>query len=149
MTMCGIAGTVHAPGFIHERAVERMTAALRHRGPEGTSYACLGDAQFGFCRLAFVDIGYTSQPLVTLSGKFLITFNGEIYNHRELRRLTPPDTARGEVAVLAALYEKYGAEFTSRLNGMYAIAIYDHERRELLLFRDRAGEKPLYYFCSR
>jgi asparagine synthase (glutamine-hydrolysing) len=144
--MCGIAGSVGASSAGHDAAVARMTQAQRHRGPEGTIYGSLGDAAFGFCRLAFVEIGIASQPWRTRDDALLVVFNGEIYNHRELRGGVAVETARGEAPLIAALYQRQGVDFVKCLNGMFAIAIYDRPRRELLLFRDRFGKKPLYYF---
>jgi asparagine synthase (glutamine-hydrolysing) len=129
-----------------------MLAAQGHRGPEGEKIVRLEDATFGQCALTYTDIGLSRQPYVWGHGRFMLVFNGEIYNHREMRAdleergvFVPNE---GEPAVLGALYSLHGVEMAGLLNGMFAIAIHDAGRRETILLRDRFGKKPLFYSLS-
>ena len=126
-----------------------MTHALRHRGPDGQGVKDFPQAVLGHRRLAIIDRAGGSQPLANEDGTVWITFNGEVYNHHDLRRTligrghqfrTVSDTE----AILHA-YEEYGAACVERLEGMFAFAIYDTRRHELFIARDRLGKKPLFY----
>ena len=148
--MCGIAGITFGIQTIQaEHIVEHMLAKQLHRGPEGCGVDRLADAVFGCCRLSFVDISTSTQPYCSPDGRILLVFNGEIYNHIELRQRLgaahPCFTTPGEAALLAALYAEHGLEMVHMLNGMFAIAIFDVQRSETILIRDRFGKKPLYY----
>jgi len=150
--MCGIAGIVYEDGSQEAAmaAVRRMIALQRHRGPDGVGFYDTVGASLGHCRLAIIDLSDAGhQPMADLEGRYWITFNGEIYNHRELRHDLK---VRGHVfkghsdtEVLPHLYEEEGPEFVSKLRGMFALAIYDARTRTLLLARDRFGIKPLFY----
>src|SRR5437899_2143116 len=150
--MCGIAGIVYEDGSQEAAmaAVRRMIALQRHRGPDGVGFYDTVGASLGHCRLAIIDLSDAGhQPMADLEGRYWITFNGEIYNHRELRHDLK---VRGHVfkghsdtEVLPHLYEEEGPEFVSKLRGMFALAIYDTNTRTLLLARDRFGIKPLFY----
>jgi len=148
--VCGIVGL-----YSNERAVslddlQRMNATIVHRGPDDAGAVVDGPAGIGMRRLSIIDLEGGQQPIANESGRIHVVQNGEIYNYRELRRdlelrghrfRTASDT---EVAVHA--YEEWGGfEFASRLRGMFAIAIWDADHRELWLVRDRLGIKPLYY----
>ncbi len=150
--MCGIAGIVGRPGRDPERAriVRRMTATLVHRGPDGEGYADRDGCDLGFRRLAIVDLDAAAPPFPSEDGAIWTICNGEIYNRDDLRRdlesrghrfLTRVDTE-----VVPHLYEEHGPDFVSHLDGMFAFAVWDDRRRLLLLGRDRAGEKPLFYW---
>jgi asparagine synthase (glutamine-hydrolysing) len=147
--MCGIAGFV-GPGS--ERDLRAMSDALIHRGPDGSG-ECIDRANGVFLahrRLAILDIGGGEQPMWNEDGQIGVVFNGEIYNHLDLRREL---AARGHVfksdhsdtEVLVHGYEEWGEDLPLRLNGMFAFAIYDRTARRLFLARDRFGKKPLYY----
>jgi len=147
--MCGIAGFV---GEGDERTLRAMSDAMIHRGPDGSG-AFIDEAKRVFLahrRLAVLDIAGGDQPMWNEDGRIGIIFNGEIYNHPELRREL---VAKGHVfrsdhsdtEVLVHGYEEWGAELPLRLNGMFAFAIYDRIRQKLFLGRDRFGKKPLYY----
>jgi asparagine synthase (glutamine-hydrolysing) len=150
--MCGIAGFV-GKGTTTDLA--RMTSALVHRGPDGEG-RWLDEAQhvfLGHRRLAIVDIEGGEQPMWNEDGQVGVVFNGEIYNHVEirdhLRRLGHRFVSdHSDTEVLVHGYEEWGEDFVVRLNGMFAFAILDRARKRLLLARDRFGEKPLYY-CAR
>ena len=131
-----------------------MTAALRHRGPDDEGFfvtdasdnAAVG---LGFRRLSIIDLESGNQPLGNESGSIRLVMNGEIYNFRELRRELEARghhfTTNSDAEVVVHLYEESGKRCFERLNGMFALAIWDSERRELVLARDRFGKKPLYY----
>jgi len=148
--MCGIAGFWHFrsgrpadPGMIR-----RMTATLRHRGPDEDGYHLDGSLALGMRRLSVVDPSGGSQPMSSEDGAVQVVFNGEIYNHVELRR-TLEDRghrfrSRSDTEVLAHGYEEWGPALLGRLNGMFALAIWDRRQSRLLLARDPLGIKPLY-----
>jgi asparagine synthase (glutamine-hydrolysing) len=144
--MCGIAGHVGTPD---PAAVRRMARAMVHRGPDDEAFYEDADAMLGFRRLSIIDLAGGRQPLSNEDGSIHVVFNGEIYNHRELRaRLeqrghTLRTGSDGEV--LAHLYEEAGDRLVEMLNGIFAFAIWDRPRRHLVLARDPHGVKPLYY----
>ena len=147
--MCGIAGFV---GAGDAGDLQRMTDALAHRGPDGEgSYSDPETALWlGHRRLAVVDLEGGAQPMASREGDLQVTYNGEIYNHRELRadlesRGHRFQTSHSDTEVLIHGYREWGPELPLRLNGMFAFALYDKTRRRLFLARDRFGEKPLYY----
>lgn len=150
--MCGINGFYNFAGVrLGEpfTAVERMNDALRHRGPDDEG--CWADADAGLFmghrRLSILDLSAAGhQPMVTANGTAIV-FNGEIYNFQELRESLPGRTfsSNTDTEVLLHLYEQDGPDFLDRLNGMFALAVWDPRRRKLLLARDRIGIKPLYY----
>lgn len=147
--MCGIAGVVE-PGRVPERElVERMSSTLIHRGPDDSGAHIGPEIGLGFRRLAVIDLETGNQPVRNEDGTVVAVFNGEIYNFRELRQeLLAADHrlhSRGDAEVLVHLYEEYGADLVSHLRGMFALAIWDGSRSELLLACDPLGEKPLYY----
>jgi asparagine synthase (glutamine-hydrolysing) len=147
--MCGITGLA-LPGPVPDRdLVERMASCLRHRGPDDTGIHLGPGIGFGFRRLAIIDLVSGNQPLSNEDGQVVSVMNGEIYNFRALRAELEAAghqfRTQGDGEVLPHLYEEHGPEMVHRLRGMFAIAIWDAKREELLLFRDRAGEKPLYY----
>lgn len=148
--MCGIAGLFDSEGLRAEPA--RMTAALermRRRGPDDSGVWSDHHVNLGHRRLAIVDLSPSGhQPMVCSEERFVIVFNGEIYNHLELRsELEPPGGWRGtsDTETLLAAYRKWGADCLARLNGMFAFAIWDRAERRLFVARDRLGVKPLYY----
>lgn len=149
--MCGIAGIWNRGGAPVEHAkLKRMADTLRHRGPDGEGFHVAGELGLAHRRLKIIDLTELgAQPMATTEGRFWITFNGEIHNFVELRGELE---ARGvefrshtdtEVALRA--YEAWGAACFEKFNGMWALAIWDAQRRELLLSRDRFGIKPLVY----
>ena len=145
--MCGIAGVV---GRHDDALLERLGASLRHRGPDGGGAVTDGDVALVARRLAILDLETGEQPMTSPSGRSTIVFNGEIYNAPELRRLLEAQgrrfaTDHSDTEVVLALLEERGAEGLRDLNGMFAFALLDRERRELVLVRDRFGIKPLYY----
>ena len=151
--MCGIAGFV---GMGDAAIIAAMTSCLAHRGPDGEGFHIDAEAgvYLGHRRLAILDIAGGRQPMWNETDDVCVVFNGEIYNHQELRDEL---IAKGhsfasdhsDTEVLVHGYEEWGDALPIRLNGMFAFAIYDVTRRRLFLARDRFGEKPLYYFFNR
>ena len=150
--MCGIAGIVGRPGQDPERTriVGRMTATLVHRGPDGEGFARRDGCDLGFRRLAIVDVGAPVPPYANEDGSIWTACNGEIYNYLDLRARLESNghrlASRVDTEILPHLYEEYGADMVTHLDGMFAFAVWDERRQTLLLGRDRAGEKPLFYW---
>lgn len=151
--MCGIAGLC---GLEHEKAlrgIKIMTDLMRDRGPDaqGVFSSAGGEVVFGHRRLSIIDLTEAgAQPMVSDDHRFIITFNGEIYNHAEIRDQLlkeggRPFRGRSDTEVLLRAFERWGDGALDVIKGMFAAGIYDCESRELTLFRDRVGEKPLYY----
>ena len=152
--MCGLAGILaRRPGVDDEVGLERMTATLAHRGPDGAGHWRDVDAgiYLGHRRLAVIDLTESGrQPMVSASGRYVIIFNGEIYNHQELGReladLGHAFRGTSDTEVLLAAVEQWGLPATlACCVGMFAFALWDRRERVLSLARDRLGEKPLYY----
>lgn len=138
--MCGIAGSINFP-----LNIPRLTTDLWHRGPDEQSNFQANGLMFHHHRLAILDIACGKQPM---SFQHLtIIFNGEIYNHQELRsKYRLQCTTNSDTETLLHLYAKLGPAFLEDLDGMFAIAIYDKNEHQLFIARDRAGKKPLYYY---
>ena len=155
--MCGLAGIFTARGLSQEAlrsAVTRMAAPIAHRGPDdsGAWLDAENGIALGFRRLAIIDLSEQGhQPMLSASGRYVMTFNGEVYNHAELRREL--ETARhhfrghSDSEVILAGFERWGIDIAvRRFVGMFAIALWDCELRQLHLIRDRLGIKPLFVF---
>lgn len=148
--MCGIAGMLVAGGGeVPREEVLAMAAALRHRGPDGEGSYFGPGIGFGHTRLAIIDLSHASdQPFADEAAGLVLVFNGEIYNYVELRRelegLGHRFRSQGDTEVLLRAFAEWRTGAFGRLNGMFACAIWDERRRELVLARDRFGEKPLY-----
>jgi asparagine synthase (glutamine-hydrolysing) len=152
--MCGIAGRFHPIQLeVDPDWHIRADALLAHRGPDGSGYYSDHQCELVHRRLALIDLSNTGQqPMANEDGTVQVVFNGEIYNHVELRReLCSRHRFRGrsDTEVLVHLYEDYGISMIVRLRGMFAFAIYDLARKQLFLGRDRFGIKPLYYAIVR
>lgn len=150
--MCGISGIIGIKSKDDTRVVERMVAALAHRGPDGHGVLNLGECQLGHARLSIIDLEGGVQPMKDVSGRYAITFNGEIYNYQELREELLKKGYRfnthSDTEVIMAAYAEWGARCLDRFRGMFAFAIWDTEKRTLFAGRDLFGEKPLYYAMS-
>jgi asparagine synthase (glutamine-hydrolysing) len=152
--MCGIAGFFggywHSEQAANERVLRAMADAIEHRGPDSDGY-WIDPAQrvaFAHRRLAIVDLTPTgAQPMVSASGRYVISYNGEIYNHQQIRaRLNEPWRGTSDTETLLAAIEAWGLRAALEATvGMFAIALWDRQERTLFLARDRFGEKPLYY----
>lgn len=149
--MCGIAGVVVSPGQAPPSPAlgQRMIEAIRHRGPDDSGLHSDANALIGMRRLSIIDLAGGQQPAYAADGQLCLVFNGEIYNFRELREELQRDgqVFRGdsEAEVILQMYLRMGTAAIPRLDGMFAIALWDRRSRELILARDRFGEKPLYY----
>jgi len=152
--VCGIAGWVDWDKNLtpQKRVIEAMTQALARRGPDAQGVWTSRHALLGHSRLAVIDIQGGQQPMVRseASGRqVVLTFSGEIYNFEDLRAelvsLGRNFTTRSDTEVLLTAYLQWGRDLSARLNGMFAFAIWDEQKQELLLVRDRLGVKPLYY----
>lgn len=147
--MCGIAGIVTSSGHAvgHMEALHRMTNTLTHRGPDGAGRMLFQRCLLGHRRLAIVDVETGVQPMATPDGRVAVTFNGEIYGYQDIRRELSeyPFRTKSDTEVVLALYRKHGSGILNFLPGMFAFAIWDDQKQELLCARDRFGEKPLYY----
>src|SRR5687767_7518747 len=150
--MCGIAGILQDdPRATASRAlVTAMADRLIHRGPDAEGILVDGPAALGHRRLSIIDVAGGDQPIYNTDRSIAVVFNGEIYNHRELRRWLEGAGYRfrtnSDTEVLAHAYEHEGPGFVSRLRGMFAFAIWDSRNKRLMLARDRLGKKPLYWY---
>lgn len=149
--MCGIVGLITSGEIDLETTIRRMNATLRHRGPDDAGVAVLpGDGvALAMRRLSILDLESGHQPQWTEDGRCCVVFNGEIYNFMALRRELAAcghrfATDHSDTEVLVHGYEEWGTSMFPRLNGMFAVAIWDGRRKCLVVGRDRAGEKPLY-----
>jgi asparagine synthase (glutamine-hydrolysing) len=149
--MCGICGVVHRDPTrpVDPAMLVRMRDTMVHRGPDDAGIYTAAGVGLGHRRLSIIDLATGAQPMANTDRTVWIVFNGEIYNYVELR-----DAVRGgrhtfttssDTEVLVRLYETFGDELVTHLNGMFAFALWDERQRRLLLARDRVGEKPLYY----
>ncbi|QPF86897.1 asparagine synthase (glutamine-hydrolyzing) [Bradyrhizobium genosp. L] len=150
--MCGIAGILHLDGRNVDRALlERMNATLVHRGPDAGETWCDGAIGFAHRRLAIRDLTDAGrQPMSDPSGRITVTYNGEIYNEAELRRELERDfgvvfRSHCDTEVLPAGYLAWGDELFSRIEGIFAIGLWDNAERRLVLARDSIGTKPLFF----
>jgi asparagine synthase (glutamine-hydrolysing) len=148
--MCGIAGIVRQhPTGVSVDSLGRMAASIRHRGPDGYGFYLGQRVGFAHVRLSIVDIAGGAQPLTNEDGQVVVTYNGEIYNHPELRRELQEKghvfRTRCDTEVLVHGYEEWGVNLLDRLNGQFAFAIYDRGRETVFIARDRFGVRPLFY----
>jgi asparagine synthase (glutamine-hydrolysing) len=148
--MCGIAGMLRLDGQpVQAELLLRMTEAITHRGPDGSGTHLDGAVGLGNRRLAILDLSDAgAQPMLDDAGDVALTYNGEVYNFRELRAELEHAgrrfRSRSDTEVVLQAYEEWGPGFVERLNGMFALALWDRHARTLLLARDRYGIKPLY-----
>jgi asparagine synthase (glutamine-hydrolysing) len=149
--MCGICGKLNfdRDARVSPALVKAMADTIEHRGPDDEGYYVSGPIGLGFRRLSIIDLNSGHQPIGNEDGTVWIVFNGEIYNYQDLRRDL---LARGHIfktqtdtEVIVHLYEEFGNSCVEKLRGMFAFAIWDDNKQQLLLARDRVGIKPLYY----
>ncbi len=148
--MCGICGYIDPEGVCPE-TIEAMKEALAHRGPDGEGTFLDQTVALGHRRLAIIDLEAGRQPMSDTSGRYVITFNGEIYNYRELRKELAERyrfATKSDTEVILNLYRRDGVEGIKKLRGMFAFALYDRKRGTLVAARDHFGQKPFYYALS-
>jgi asparagine synthase (glutamine-hydrolysing) len=152
--MCGIVGILHrdAERPVNPAVIRSMCDAIRHRGPDDDGLLVEGPVGLGMRRLSIIDLAGGKQPITNEDGSKVIVFNGEIYNYRDLHRTLVQRghqfTTHSDTETIVHLYEDQGPAALERLRGMFALALWDAERRTLLLARDRFGIKPLYYVVA-
>jgi asparagine synthase (glutamine-hydrolysing) len=150
--MCGIVGYAGRAGALQSNLLTAMRDTMTHRGPDAAGIWSTSDGSvvLGHRRLAILELSDAgAQPMENSGGTTIVIFNGEIYNHEELRRELAAGgihfNGRSDTEVLLAAYDAWGERCVERLRGMFAFAIYDQSRKVLFMARDRAGEKPLYW----
>src|SRR5262245_8283017 len=152
--MCGITGFLERGPRVDQRdVIARMTSSLRRRGPDDEGLYCDEHIALGARRLSVVDLANGHQPVSNASGTIQAVVNGEIYNfttlRAELQSLGHRFRAASDSEVVVHAYEAWGPACVSRLDGMFAFAIWDRSHRTLMLARDRMGEKPLHYYAGK
>ncbi len=149
--MCAIAGIFHIQTAkpVDPARIRAMTDIQAHRGPDGSGVWTAQGIGLGHRRLSIIDLGGGAQPMASADGRIVVTYNGEIYNFHDVRRELEGKgaifTTNSDTEVLIHGWRAWGPELLTRLNGMFAFALYDDERKSLLLARDRLGVKPLHY----
>nr|BBH88618.1 asparagine synthetase B [Thermosporothrix sp. COM3] len=149
--MCGICGYYNGSSGepASQAIIEHMTQLIHHRGPDDTGYHLDGPLGLGFARLSIIDLEGGHQPMCNETGEIWLVFNGEIWNYQELRKELIEKGHRfstsSDSETIIHAYEEYGLDCFTRLHGMFGLALWDAPRKRLLLARDRAGKKPLYY----
>jgi len=150
--MCGIAGILTFSGRpVEKEQVSRMTDAMAHRGPDAGGHFVEGQVGLGHRRLSILDLSEASnQPFFDQSGRYAMVYNGEIYNFMEVKPLLKDYAFKttGDTEMLIAAFAKWGVDCIQYFKGMFAFAIWDRQEKELFLFRDRMGVKPVYYYMD-
>lgn len=150
--MCGISGVLYFDGRLaDENVVRQMSDVQRHRGPDESGVHIGPGVGLGHRRLSIIDLSSGQQPLCNEDGSVWISFNGEIYNFKELNlELTERHHFRtkSDTETIVHLYEEFPSRFIEKLRGMFAFALWDGARKTLILARDRVGKKPLYYYID-
>ncbi len=148
--MCGICGVSQADGNIHQALLRAMNNTIQHRGPDGEGIYIGDTVGLAMRRLAIIDVDGSDQPLYNEDQSITAVFNGEIFNFQALRDdlMAKGHQFRtdGDGETIVHLYEEYGTDFPQYLRGQFAIALWDSTQQQLLLVRDRYGQKPLYYY---
>jgi asparagine synthase (glutamine-hydrolysing) len=149
--MCGICGIYngHSQEPVSPRLIEQMMSMIVHRGPDDNGAHIDGSLGLGFARLSIIDLSGGHQPMCNETGDIWITFNGEIWNYKELRKELLEKghqfCTNSDTETIVHAYEEYGVDCVKRLHGMFGFAIWDGPRKRLFLARDKVGKKPLYY----
>ncbi len=146
--MCGIAGFYSPDKKFTNDDLVAMSGTLAHRGPDASGYYYDEQIGLGHRRLSIIDLSEAAnQPMYSRSGRYVVVFNGEIYNYRDVAAdLKIKQRTSSDTEIIAEGFELLGEQIVRKLNGMFAIAIYDKRAQELFLFRDRIGKKPLFYY---
>jgi asparagine synthase (glutamine-hydrolysing) len=150
--MCGISGFYSINKRFSKQDLIKMTDALALRGPDADGYFISENAGLGHRRLSIIDLSdNANQPMYSADNRYVMVYNGEVYNYDEIaselkQKFNSEFKTSSDSEVVLEAYSRYGSDFVEKLNGMFAIAIYDKQKNELFLCRDRIGIKPLYYF---
>src|ERR1700682_4788334 len=149
--MCGIAGYVAVePASLQRSILERMTDAIRHRGPDDSGFYQDEYASLGHRRLSIIDVAAGHQPMANEDQTLWISYNGEIFNHADLRpelvKAGHRYATRSDTETILHAYEEYGPDCLERFRGMFAFVLWDKRARKLFCARDRLGKKPFYYY---
>ena len=154
--MCGIAGFISFNSFFKEEDLPLMTDPIAHRGPDAEGFFYDGICGLGHRRLSIIDLSdRANQPMYSANNRYVVVYNGEVYNFSEIGARLKESAGNsanmmfrtnGDTEVILEAFSQYGVDFVHLLNGMFAIAIYDKEAKELYLFRDRLGIKPVHYY---
>ncbi|MGF6781104.1 asparagine synthase (glutamine-hydrolyzing) [Paraburkholderia sp. GAS334] len=148
--MCGIAGLVGATPDVRRELTNKMIDRIAHRGPDGEGVFCDDRLALGHRRLSIVDLSDAGHQPMFFKDRYVLTYNGEVYNHIELRAELELAgyrfVSRSDTEVILAAYDHWGVACLDRFNGMWAFALYDRQAKSLFLARDRFGVKPLYYW---
>ncbi|MFN8145374.1 MAG: asparagine synthase (glutamine-hydrolyzing) [Bacteroidia bacterium] len=153
--MCGISGFFVQDNFLEYDDLVKMTEVLAHRGPDTAGYFSNHQVALGHRRLSIIDLSpAANQPFYSSDKRFVIVFNGEIYNFKELSAQLQKDNSRfiprtsSDTEILVEAFAFYGPEFVKKLNGIFAFAIYDTIEKKMYLYRDHLGVKPVYYYWN-
>lgn len=152
--MCGILGIVSFNNTVSEELITSMSSKLVHRGPDDKGIFSNGKVAFGHQRLSVIDLVTGNQPMFSDDKSVVIVYNGEIYNHKEIRGALEKTgylfKTTSDTEVIIKAYQEYGLDgMLSKLEGMFVFAIYDKEKEKVYIGRDRFGEKPLYYYKNK
>src|ERR1035437_8903568 len=160
--MCGICGIIRFDKqIVQEAPIRKMMQLMKHRGPDDEGVFLVDNVGLGFVRLSIIDLSSAGhQPKISKDGRYVVVFNGEIYNYIELRNELVKEgvlfETQTDTEVLLNAYIHWGEDCLHRFNGMWSFAIYDRQKKSIFIARDRFGIKPLYYlqtadyfaFCS-
>ncbi|MCC6953483.1 MAG: asparagine synthase (glutamine-hydrolyzing), partial [Deltaproteobacteria bacterium] len=149
-TVCGIVGIFRFDGRAVDRSeIERLNGSIVYRGPDEEGYFLENEVALSMRRLSIIDLSSGSQPMFSPDGRYVIVFNGEIYNYQELRAELEKTgyqfKTTSDTEVIIAGYATWGKKIVARMNGMWGFAIFDRKERKLFISRDRLGKKQLYY----
>jgi asparagine synthase (glutamine-hydrolysing) len=151
--MCGIAGYLSFHTAPEENTLRKMAAAIHYRGPDAEGFFTEKICGLAHRRLSIIDLSNAAnQPMFSAGQRYVIVYNGEVYNFREIGEQLKQDNkdfipqTTSDTEIILEAFAHYGKDFVSMLNGMFAIAIYDRQQECLWLFRDRIGVKPLFVF---
>jgi len=150
--MCGISGFFSIDKKFSEAELHQMTTSLAHRGPDAFGYYIDDTVGLGHRRLSIIDLSNNAnQPMYSSDKRYVMVYNGEVYNYREIaselkQKFNLDFKTSSDSEIILEAYANYGPQFVEKLNGMFAIAIYDTLKKEFFICRDRIGIKPLYYF---
>ncbi|WP_395062962.1 asparagine synthetase B family protein, partial [Flavobacterium sp.] len=148
--MCGIVGIINTNA---KSLIVPMNNQIKHRGPDKSETYTFDNLGLGHQRLSILDLAPTGdQPMFSHDKRYVIIFNGEIYNHLEIREPIKnkyPFKSSGDTETILYAFIEYGVALFSKLNGIFAFSIFDHETKELIVVRDHFGIKPLYYYLKK